>query len=50
LEEHYRQPFPFAEYLAELQKSEDVVDLRVGDIVDFIYENLTSPGTGEKRG
>lgn len=41
IEEHYRQSFPFAEFLTELGRRE-VEDLRVSDVVDFVYQNLDS--------
>ena len=39
VEEHYRQSFPFAEFLTEMSQQE-VEDIRVGDVVDFIHQNL----------
>lgn len=39
IEENYNQSMPFAEFLAELGEQENP-DLRVGDLVDFIYKNL----------
>lgn len=39
IEEHYNQSLPFAEFLTELGEQENP-DLRVGDLVDFIYKNL----------
>jgi hypothetical protein len=39
IEEHYKQAFPFAEFLAEVGQRE-VQDIRVGEIVDFIYQHL----------
>ena len=39
IEEHYKQAFPFAEFLAAVGQRE-VQDIRVGEIVDFIYQHL----------
>ena len=39
IEEHYNRPFPFAEYLASIGEKE-VRDIKVKDLVSFIYQNL----------
>jgi len=39
IEEHYRQAFPFAEFLAEVGQRE-AQDIRVGEVVDFINLHL----------
>lgn len=42
LEEHYRQTFPFAEFLAAIGQRE-AQDIRVGEVVKFIHQNLGAP-------
>ena len=42
IEEHYRQSFPFAKFLAGIAERE-VRDIQVGDIVEFIHQNLGIP-------
>jgi len=47
IEEHYNRPFPFAEYLASIGEStggdkDGVRDIKVRDLVSFIYRNLSS--------
>lgn len=39
IEEHYRQEFPFAQFLAELGQRE-AQDICVGEVVEFIYQHL----------
>jgi acyl carrier protein len=39
IEEHYRQEFPFAQFLAEVGQRE-AQDIRVGEVVEFIYQHL----------
>ncbi|MEW5801873.1 MAG: phosphopantetheine-binding protein [bacterium] len=41
IEEHYNRPFPFAEYLASIGEQE-VRDIKVKDLVSFIYQNLSN--------
>ena len=41
IEEHYRQTLPFAEFLAEIGQREEQ-DIRVDDLVEFIYKNLNA--------
>ncbi len=63
IEEHYNRPFPFAEYLASIGDSagggnkEGARDIKVRDLVSFIYRNLSSMvadnaggNSGEGRG
>jgi acyl carrier protein len=62
IEEHYNRPFPFAEYLASIGESaggnkDGVRDIKVRDLVGFIYRNLSSMvadsaggNSGEGRG
>jgi acyl carrier protein len=39
IEEHFKQSFPFAEYLASLGE-QGVDDIKVKDLIDFVYLNL----------
>jgi acyl carrier protein len=39
IEEHYRRPFPFAEFLAGIGQREEQ-DIRIGEVVEFIYHQL----------
>lgn len=39
IEDHFKQPFPFAEYLAGLGE-QGVGDIKVKDLIDFVYLNL----------
>ncbi len=39
IEDYYRQPFPFAQFLSEVAKKQ-AQDVYVGDIVQLIYQNL----------
>lgn len=39
VQEHYGRPFPFPQLLAEIGHR-DVKDLRIGELVDFIYSHL----------
>jgi acyl carrier protein len=41
LEEYYGQSFPFTEYFTELAQQE-ITDIRVADLVDFIDANFIS--------
>ena len=40
IEENYRQTLPFAEFLAEIGQREEQ-NIRVEDIVEFLYKNVT---------
>jgi acyl carrier protein len=40
VEEHYGRSLPFAEFLTRV-KAQQLPDIRVGLLVDFLYENLT---------
>ncbi len=39
IEEHYKQTFPFMDFLADISERE-AKDIRIGDVVDFIFQNL----------
>ncbi len=39
IEDHYRQSFPFAQFLSEVAKRQ-AQDVYVGEIVELIYRNL----------
>ncbi len=43
IEEHYRQSFPFAQFLAEFSER-GAKDITVGEVVDFIQRNLSPDG------
>ena len=46
VEERFQQSLPFAEFLAEVAERE-VKDIRVGELSNFIYQNLNSTNIGE---
>jgi len=39
IEEHYRQTFPFAEFLSDIGQRE-VQDILLGEVVEFVHSNL----------
>jgi len=39
IEERYRRPFPFAEFLAGIGQRENQ-DIQIGEVVEFIYQQL----------
>jgi len=46
IEERFQQSLPFAEFLAEVAERE-VKDISVGELADFISQNLDSTNIGE---
>jgi len=48
IQEHYRRQFPFPQLLAELGKRE-VKDIRLGELVDFIFGHLNGHEEGTVR-
>jgi acyl carrier protein len=44
IEERFQKSLPFAEFLAEVAERE-VKDIRVGELSNFIYQNLDSTNT-----
>ena len=46
IEEHYRRTFPFAQWLNQM-RDQQVEDIRVNDVIQFLYDNLNSPPVGE---
>ncbi len=47
VQEHYGRPFPFPQLLAEIGER-DVKDLRISELVDFIYQHSNPAATGAK--
>jgi acyl carrier protein len=47
IEEHYRRTFPFAEWLTSMREQQ-VDDIRVRDVVQFLYDNLNGSSVGER--
>jgi acyl carrier protein len=47
IEEHYRRTFPFAEWLTHMREQQ-VDDIRVRDVVQFLYDNLNGFAVGER--
>ena len=43
VQEHYGRSFPFPQLLAEVGHR-DVKDIKIGELVSFIYSHLTSEG------
>ena len=48
IEEHYRRTFPFAQWLSEL-RDQQVDDIRVNDVMQFLHDNLNAPPDGERQ-
>jgi acyl carrier protein len=46
IEEHYRRTFPFAQWLTQL-RDQQVDDIRVKDVIQFLHDNLQNPSVGE---
>lgn len=46
IEEHYRRTFPFAQWLTQL-RDQQVDDVRVNDVIQFLHENLQDASVGE---
>jgi acyl carrier protein len=46
IEEYYRRTFPFAQWLNQM-RDQQRDDIRVNDVVQFLYDNLNSPPVGE---
>jgi acyl carrier protein len=40
IQQTYKQTFPFPEFLQDIERR-DRKDVRVGELVDFVYENLS---------
>jgi acyl carrier protein len=47
VQEHYGRPFPFPQLLAEIGER-DVKDLRISELVDFIYQHSNPAAAGAK--
>ncbi len=47
IQEHFARQLPFAELLAEL--GEQRRDLSVGELIDFVYQNLNQPVAESQR-
>src|SRR5262249_60838790 len=45
VQEHYGRPFPFPQLLADIGQRE-VKDLKISELVDFIYQHLTNAPAG----
>ena len=45
VQKHYGRPFPFPQLLADLGQRE-VKDLRISELVSFIYQHLNAVGAG----
>ena len=45
LQEHYRQDFPFHQFLESLRDRE-VLDIRIGELAAFLHEHLKHKETG----
>ena len=41
IQEHYRQVFPFREFLDELRSGQDI-DIRIGELAAFVHRHLKS--------
>jgi acyl carrier protein len=48
IEEHYRRTFPFAQWLTEL-RDRQVDDIRVGDVLQFLHDNLQHTPVGDSE-
>jgi acyl carrier protein len=46
IEEHYRRTFPFAQWLMQL-RDQQVDDVRVKDVIQFLHDNLQKAPVGE---
>ena len=45
VQEHYGQPFPFPQLLADIGQRE-IKDLRISELVSFIHQHLNSAASG----
>lgn len=48
IEEHYRRAFPFAQWLNQM-RDQQVDDIRVNDVIQFLHDNLRSSSTGDQQ-
>jgi acyl carrier protein len=48
IEECYRRTFPFAQWLSQL-RDQQVDDIRVNDVIQFLHDNLNGPPVGERQ-
>jgi acyl carrier protein len=48
IEGHYRRNFPFAQWLAQM-RDQQVDDIRVKDVVQFLHDNLNASSDGESQ-
>jgi acyl carrier protein len=48
IEEHYRRTFPFAQWLNQM-RDQQVDDIRVNDVIQFLHDNLGSSSTGDQQ-
>jgi acyl carrier protein len=48
IEEHYQRNFPFAQWLIHM-RDQQVDDIRVKDVIQFLHDNLKSPSVGESQ-
>jgi len=48
IEEHYRRNFPFAQWLIQM-RDQQVDDIRVKDVIQFLHDNLKNPSVGESQ-
>jgi acyl carrier protein len=48
IEEHYGRNFPFAQWLSHMREQQ-VDDIRVKDVIQFLHDNLTSSAVGESQ-
>jgi acyl carrier protein len=48
IEEHYRRNFPFAQWLIQM-RDQQVDDIRVKDVIQFLHDNLKSASVGESQ-
>jgi len=48
IEEHYRRTFPFAQWLSQL-RDQQVDDIRVNDVIQFLHDNMNSSLTGDRQ-
>jgi acyl carrier protein len=46
IEEHYRRQFPYAQWLDQM-RDQQVDDIRIKDVVEFLHDNLKSASVGE---
>jgi len=44
MQDHYGEQLNFADWLSQ-KELEEIIDLTVGDVVEFIHKNLTSEST-----